>query len=268
MLQEQEQRILGYFIEEAKDNLNTIEQGLLNLQDTITDPEMVNAIFRAAHSVKGGAAMLGLDSIQQTAHRLEDSFKVLQQCPGLQVDQKLESLFLQVFDTLQELVEQLASPFGLSEDVVNNLMSKVEPVFEALNQHLGSLVTPPPAAPVQKTASLLQVFQIEVLQQLREMLQLFKQPETPKSRQQLQQCCQKLVRLGEQFNLLGWCTLCNLAMDAIAKNKNTYHILAPVVIKELKHSQELVLAGRGAEITTSKKLQALSDVGDFQRPNN
>ena len=69
MLSEQQQRIMGYFIEEAKDHLNTIEQGLLNLQSTVEDPEMVNEVFRAAHSVKGGAAMLGIDSMHKTAHR-------------------------------------------------------------------------------------------------------------------------------------------------------------------------------------------------------
>ena len=42
MLPEQQQRIMQYFIEEAKDHLNTIEQGLLNLQSTIEDPEQVN----------------------------------------------------------------------------------------------------------------------------------------------------------------------------------------------------------------------------------
>ncbi|MEM0979949.1 MAG: Hpt domain-containing protein, partial [Cyanobacteria bacterium P01_H01_bin.58] len=56
MMPEQQQRILGYFIEEAKDHLATLEQGLLNLQATIEDSEMVNEVFRAAHSVKGGAA--------------------------------------------------------------------------------------------------------------------------------------------------------------------------------------------------------------------
>ena len=104
MLPEQQQRILGYFIEEAKDSLNTIEQGLLNLQNTLEDPEMVNEVFRAAHSIKGGAAMLGLDSIMQTSHHLEDYFKVLQECPQIQVDQKLESLFLRVFSNLNELL--------------------------------------------------------------------------------------------------------------------------------------------------------------------
>ncbi len=139
MLPEQQQRILGYFIEEAKDHLNTIEQGLLNLQATLNDPEMLNEVFRAAHSIKGGAAMLGLNSIQHTAHRLEDCFKILKEHP-VQVDQKLESLFLGVSDTLKALLEQLQSPFGLSEEIASDLMSEAEPVFQWLHEHLEILV--------------------------------------------------------------------------------------------------------------------------------
>lgn len=140
MLPEQQQRILGYFIEEAKDHLNTIEPGLLSLQSTLKDSEMVNEIFRAAHSIKGGAAMLGLDNIQRTAHLLEDCFKLLKECPSIQVDQKLESLFLQVFDNLQSLLQHIEESSDLTEDVVNNLMSDMEPTFEALYQHLEMLV--------------------------------------------------------------------------------------------------------------------------------
>lgn len=290
MSQEQEHRILGYFIEEAKDHLHTIEQGLLNLQNTLEDSETLNEVFRAAHSVKGGAAMLGLDSIQQTAHHLEDYFKVLKEGPQVQIDQKLESLFLAVFDTLKELIEHLEESFSLPEDVVNNLMVKVEPVFKALNQHLELLVnqasggvsaavvpqsvqpkeaqvsSPPEpvsaklqtsTATLEKTNSL-PVFQNQVMQKLREMLQLFKQPETPQTRQQLQECSDQLARLGKQFDLLSWCTLCETASGAIANGKNTYRTLAPIVIKEIKQSQELVLAGRAAEIKTSEQLQALS----------
>ena len=124
MQSEQQQRIMGYFIEEAKAHLHTIEQGLLNLQSTIEDSEMVNEVFRAAHSVKGGAAMLGINSIQQVSHRLEDCFKLLKECP-IKVDQKLESLFLRVFDTLHELLEQLQGPFGLTEDAASGIISGI-----------------------------------------------------------------------------------------------------------------------------------------------
>jgi len=279
MLPEQQQRILGYFIEEAKDHLNTIEQGLLNLQTTLEDPEMVNEIFRAAHSIKGGAAMLGLNSIQRTAHRLEDFFKILKECLTIQIDQKLESLFLQVFDVLKALLEQLEGS-GLIDDVANQIMSEVEPVFAELNQHLELLVNqaggtmqpeeisserlalltavaPNKTVPVA-IASFFPVFQSTLLQQLRHILQLFKQPETPQTRQELEACCNQLVQLGEQFNLPSWCTLCKTALSAIANEDNTYRTLAPIIIKELKQAQELVLAGREAEIATCEQLQTLA----------
>lgn len=284
MLQEQEQRILGYFIEEAKDHLNTIEQGLLNLQDTLQDSETVNEVFRAAHSIKGGAAMLGLDSIQKTSHHLEDYFKVLKECPEVEVDQKLESLFLALFDTLKELIEELEQSLCLTDSVVNNLMSKVEPVFAELNQHIALLVNqaggdmqpdtvstqpssasvpvtfavPPSSSPAIAKTDSLPMFQNQVMQTLREMLQLFKQPETRESRQELQKCSQQLIQLGEQFKLPSWCALCQTASGAIANADNPYRTLAPIVIKEIKQSQELVLAAREAEIKTSQQLQALS----------
>ncbi|MBV8883602.1 MAG: Hpt domain-containing protein [Chroococcidiopsidaceae cyanobacterium CP_BM_RX_35] len=264
MLPEQDQRILGYFIEESKDHLQTIEQGVLNLQHTLKEPELVNEIFRAAHSVKGGAAMLGFNSIQKTAHHLEDYFKILQECPTLPVDQKLESLLLRVFDTLQALIAQLAQN-GLSAKGAEHLMSEIEPVFKALDQHLDLLAVGGSRSKSGKVnptalAAALPMFESYVLQQLRQMLQLFKQTETLENRQQLQACVQKLVRLGEKLNLPSWCALCQTVSGAITNRENAYRTLAPTVIKELKQSQELVMAGREAEITTSRQLQSLSGI--------
>ncbi|TVQ19321.1 MAG: hybrid sensor histidine kinase/response regulator [Leptolyngbya sp. DLM2.Bin15] len=275
---EQQQRIMGYFIEEAKDHLNTIETGLLNLQTTIADSEMVNEVFRAAHSVKGGAAMLGLGSIQKTSHRLEDYFKVLRECP-VQVDQKLESLFLRVFDSLQELIDQLQGPFGLTEDKSDEVMANVEPVFAALNEHLNNLVsasggappeevdlsvgavaTPAPApqrAAPQEESALQLVFQSDIPVHLRSMLQLFKQPDQADSRQALQDMCRTLSQAGEQFDLNAWCQLLDHARRAIAHTDNTYRTLAPILIKELKQAQELVLTGRSEQITCSDALADL-----------
>ena len=141
MQPEQQQRIMGYFIEEAKDHLNTIEQGLLNLQGTLDDSEMVNEVFRAAHSVKGGAAMLGLSGIQQTSHQLEDYFKILKETPGIRADQKLETLLLPVSDTLSGLLDQLQAPFGLSEEASETAINNAKPVFREIEQHLKHLTT-------------------------------------------------------------------------------------------------------------------------------
>ncbi len=276
MLPEHQQRILGYFIEEAKEHLNTIEQGLLNLQDTLKDPEMISEVFRAAHSIKGGSAMLGLSSIQHTSHRLEDCFKVLKDCP-IQVDQKLESLFLSVSDTLKALLDQLASPFGLTDEAAQQIMLQAEPVFAALNEHMRllegqscgtsepvSATVTPVAIPVVLTPSIAsgqqeqwQEFQSQVMQVLRQMLQVFKTATTYRNRQQLQEYCQQLGKLGQEYNLPGWENLCKATNRAIANQENTYVTLAKIVIKELKQGQELVTSGRDAEIIISKQLEAL-----------
>ncbi|PZV08878.1 MAG: hypothetical protein DCF21_20210, partial [Leptolyngbya sp.] len=140
MLPEDQKRILGYFIEEAKDHLNTIEQGLLNLAATVDDSEMMNEVFRAAHSVKGGAAMLGLNSITRTSHRMEDFFKVMKEST-VRPDRDLETMLLQIFDGLQEQLEQLQSPFGLTNEQAQEIMAPLEPIFAQAEVHLESLVT-------------------------------------------------------------------------------------------------------------------------------
>jgi chemotaxis protein histidine kinase CheA/CheY-like chemotaxis protein len=253
MLPEQQQRILGYFIEEAKDHLVTIEQGLLNLQTTLQDSEMVNDLFRAAHSVKGGAAMLGISSILRISHRFEDFFKILKESPQLQVDRELESLLLQVFDALREAVEHLERS-TLSDDIAGALMVKVEPVFTQIDQKLVSGDRVDTDDAVQPYIA---VFQNDVPLQLRQMLELFKQPPSPASTQQLQEYCQELIKLGEKFTLPDWSELCQTATLAIANPHNTYRTLAPIVIKELKQAQELVATGRATEIIDSAPLQAL-----------
>ncbi|AFZ12094.1 CheA signal transduction histidine kinase [Crinalium epipsammum PCC 9333] len=271
MQPEQQQRIMGYFIEEAKDHLNTIEKGLLNLQETIQDAEIVNEVFRAAHSIKGGAAMLGISSIQKTAHRLEDCFKLLRDCP-VSVDQKLESLFLKVFDTLQALVEQLETPFGLTDETASGIMSGVEPVFGQLTNHLQQLLEGSgqtqdvgesqervviTGADSQARKTIQETFQTEVLVHLRSMLQLFKQPDSSVYRSQLQALCRQLGSLGERFGLPKWSELLETSRNAIANQENSTSTLARVIIKEIKQAQDLVLATREVEILPSQDLKAL-----------
>ena len=273
MLPEQQQRILGYFIEESKDHLNTIEQGLLNLQSTLNDSEMINEVFRAAHSIKGGASMLGLNSIQQTSHRLEDCFKILKEHP-IRVDQKLESLFLGVSDTLKALLEQLEAPVDLSEEAEAALMAEAEPVFKWLHEYLEVLVkfesaevttSTPVVVPVTINESeRRQHIQTQVIQTLREMLQVFKQTATSETRQHLQECCYHLVRLGEELNWSHWCRLCSLAASAIANPDNTYLTLAKIVITEIKQALELVLAGRENEIVISQHLESLIKLQEIE----
>ncbi|HET7267170.1 MAG TPA: chemotaxis protein CheA [Oleiagrimonas sp.] len=60
------------FFEEAEELLDDMEAQLLNLDLESPDPEMLNAIFRAAHSIKGGAGTFGFSALQHTTHLLEN----------------------------------------------------------------------------------------------------------------------------------------------------------------------------------------------------
>ncbi|MGB3297041.1 MAG: Hpt domain-containing protein, partial [Phormidesmis sp.] len=270
MLPEQQQRIMGYFIEEAKDHLNTIEQGLLSLQATIEDTEKANEIFRAAHSVKGGAAMLGLESIQQTAHRLEDYFKILKESP-VQVDQALETMFLKVSDGLKDLLEQLEGPFGLTPDKAQEIMTDVEPVFGQLEAHLKTLVktavktakgvsagTSLSGNAALVTPEAVQAsFKRDIAALLRQMLATFKQPDTAETRKTIQDVCAQMHDVGKRFEFSAWCDLIETARLAAASLSNDYKALAPVLIREIKKAQDLVISGQASEVAVGDAMQAL-----------
>lgn len=187
-------------------------------------------------------------------------------------------MFLGVSDTLKALLEHLQEPFGLADDAANTLMSETEPVFQWLNEHLELLVQQQGGGqivvathlhtdsfsrqeitqqPAKTQSNNLEKLQNAVLQTLREMLQQFKQIATSESRQNLKECCQKLVQLGEQMNLPNWSALCEAAGNAIANSENSYLTLAKIIITEIKQALELVLGGREAQIAISLQLEAL-----------
>ena len=258
-----QQQIMGYFIEEAKEHLDTIEQGLLDLQSTMADAERLNELFRAAHSVKGGAAMLGLDGIHRVGHHLEDCFKILKDQP-IAVDQHLENLFLKGFDTLKELVEGLQSPYGLRKEDVEQTVKAAEPTFTELQKYLdhcnnaaNRTATKPSATTTSSAPKAESALSTSLNNALKLMLQLFKQGDTPASRQQLATLCSRMVQLSSAAE---WRSVLQATHKAIANSKNSYQVLAPLIIKELKQAGDSLLAGNASAIAPSKGLLQLAAV--------
>ncbi|MGB3513325.1 MAG: Hpt domain-containing protein [Microcoleaceae cyanobacterium] len=258
MSSEQEERIKQLFILEAEEHLVTLENGLVDLKSTMSDAEAVNDMFRAAHSVKGGAAMLGMHSIQKVAHRLEDCFKIIKENP-IEIDQTIESQFLKGYDTLKELVEHLQSPYGLREEDGEEIVGNALPVFAELEANLNTLlnggtVTKSSAAVNGKTEV---NFAQQVKGKLKEMLELFKQEDSPDSRKQLIEACNGLLKLNENREI--WKNLITAADIAIANSKLSYPVLAPVIIKDIYQAGELIQAGKAEEIVVSKDLKELAN---------
>ncbi|MBI3776016.1 MAG: chemotaxis protein CheA [Gammaproteobacteria bacterium] len=64
-------KFLDTFFEESAEGLDAMESGLLHMQDGAADDELVNTIFRAAHSIKGGSATFGLSEVAEFTHHME-----------------------------------------------------------------------------------------------------------------------------------------------------------------------------------------------------
>lgn len=280
----EQNKIMGYFIEETKEHLNTIDQSLLHLTMTVADPNKISEAFRAAHSIKGGAAMLGINSIQEIAHALEDCFKFLKEVP-VDIDQALESLLLSTFDSLKLLFAQLTSGQGLTEQDALEIRAKAEPTIKKLMRHLNTLSekprlstpvyeaqarqalsapldpmiqSPPMNQPTLLEDSALQlIFKSDVPKLLQHLLETFKQPDTASSRQNLREICRNLLQAGETFELREWNELIQTVSLVCQNTHKTYHALAPVILKEIKQARELVLTGKPSEIKVSQELKLL-----------
>ncbi|NJL43533.1 MAG: hypothetical protein HC935_10150, partial [Pseudanabaena sp. SU_2_4] len=268
--EQQQQRIMSYFIEEAQEHLQTIEQGVLDLQDVLADVERINELFRAAHSIKGGAAMLDLRSIQHISHRLEDYFKILKDNTGVEVDEKLKSLFLASCDRLHELLDYLQENYTIAEELAATKVAEVEPVFSDLESHLNDLVAA--LTKIEDTSwreqraendaydRLMVSFHEGVADELRNMLQLFKHEDTQATRQQLQDVCDRLLNLADDLRIVGWQGLISTSKLAISNLTNPYLTLAQVIIRDIRQAQDLILAQRSQEISISDQLQGLAEV--------
>ncbi|MBV8309991.1 MAG: chemotaxis protein CheA, partial [Planctomycetaceae bacterium] len=128
-------RFREMFFEEAREHLISLEEGLMDLERRQGDHAHLDKTFRAAHTIKGAAAMVGLEPIARFTHGIEAVLEKIR-TGSLAVDSDIITTLLESLDHLAAMVEGYAagSPVPGSGD---------------LSQRLGDLlrVTPPGPAP-------------------------------------------------------------------------------------------------------------------------
>lgn len=92
------------FFDEADELLADMEQHLLNLVPEAPDSEQLNAIFRAAHSIKGGAGTFGFRILQETTHLMENLLDEARR-GEMQLNTDIINLFLETKDIMQEQLD-------------------------------------------------------------------------------------------------------------------------------------------------------------------
>jgi len=146
------------FFDEADELLADMEQHLLDLVPEAPDSEQLNAIFRAAHSIKGGAGTFGFTILQETTHLMENLLDEARR-GEMQLNTDIINLFLETKDIMQEQLDAYKSsqePDAASFEYICNalrqlaLEAKGEAAVPAVAPAKLSVVeTAPAAAPAQ-----------------------------------------------------------------------------------------------------------------------
>ncbi|MBM3457310.1 MAG: hypothetical protein FJX77_02070, partial [Armatimonadetes bacterium] len=121
------------FQAEAEEHLQHLDQALLRLEAAPGDPEIVAGAFRDAHSLKGAAGMVGVDDVQQVAHRFEDVLGAARKGTLVLQPHVVDALYRQL-DAMRALVKQAVTGVPAGVDV---------PQVLALLADLGSAALPP-----------------------------------------------------------------------------------------------------------------------------
>ena len=101
---------LQMYVEEASEHLEDIESDLLTIEQdgADLDEELVNKVFRAAHSIKGGAGFLGLTTIKELSHKIEnilDMIRNRQMAPTPDI----VNVVLLAFDYLNQMLQNVSA---------------------------------------------------------------------------------------------------------------------------------------------------------------
>jgi two-component system chemotaxis sensor kinase CheA len=126
------------FFEECEEHLADLETGLLAIQEDRYDDEVVNTIFRAAHSIKGGAGIFELTAVIRLAHVFESVLSEVR-AKSLALDPGLVKTMLKAADVLSDVVRAARDQTGTDEAQ-----------GEAAIRSLSAALAAPPADPLEE----------------------------------------------------------------------------------------------------------------------
>ena len=254
MSEDKELQIRLQFLEEAQEYLDSIESRLLGLGSGNVNSQHMDSVLRAAHSIKGGAAMMGFEELSHLAHRLEDFFKVLKIGKTEAIDESLESLLLDSVKSLRQIASYNRQQVEVDRQWLDH---SVSPIFDRLYQLLGE---PNPedeaallSADMGEDMSTL-IFETEVEESLQQLESHLANFEPTTLREYLLTTATELSGLGEILELQAFSSLCQSVIEHLEANPEQLEEIARAALQEWRRSQALVLIGQTEVLATSLDL--------------
>ncbi|MCY7623775.1 chemotaxis protein CheA [Bacillus safensis] len=107
---------LDIFLDESREHLQTCNEKLLDLEKNPTDLQLVNDIFRAAHTLKGMSATMGFDDMAHLTHHLENMFDAIRNEQMIVTPESMDTMF-EALDHLEAMVQSIAEGGDGKRDV-------------------------------------------------------------------------------------------------------------------------------------------------------
>lgn len=117
---------LGIFIDESNENLQTINDGLLDLEKDPTNMEHIEVIFRAAHTLKGMSATMGYEELTTLTHQMEDVLDLVRN-NQLPASTNLLDMLLHAVEKLEEMVGDISSG-GDGKGVIQPILDQLKAI--------------------------------------------------------------------------------------------------------------------------------------------
>ncbi|QYZ65063.1 MAG: chemotaxis protein CheA [Gammaproteobacteria bacterium (ex Lamellibrachia satsuma)] len=124
--------ILQDFLVEAGEILELLGEQLVDLEQQTDDYDLLNAVFRGFHTIKGGAGFLAIDSLVEICHKSEDVFNILRQGQR-KITPDLMDVVLQVVDVVNDMFDEIRGgemPDNADPELINRLKSFTVPEGE------------------------------------------------------------------------------------------------------------------------------------------
>ena len=234
------------FLEEAEEYFNSLESLLIDLDSQGAEPNLLDSAMRAAHSLKGGAAMMRYEPLSKIAHRLEDFLKILRvRKDNSLVDREVTTLLLKGVDCLRAARNLHQQEVDINEAW---FAKNTEPVFDRLRARLGDLKDEDEdlllAEEEQVDVSTL-IFQSGVESCLESFEAQIDVLEPPQLKEELAVCAQQLIEIGQMSQIEAFIELCQSVLSQLAVvSTEDVTDLAKEALKQWERSHALVLVGR------------------------
>lgn len=123
---------LSMFLEESLDNLGKLNDSLLELEQNPENLEVVNAIFRVSHTIKGMSATMGYIKMSELTHKMEDVLSKFRD-GTLKVNREVITILFKCLDTLESMINSISD--GENDDFdITEVMNLLSSVIDSKNE--------------------------------------------------------------------------------------------------------------------------------------